>query len=50
MEGYLITFDIYHNGRGSEIIPIEEEEDYLLLDEIMPGGLEDNLITDKLSI
>ena len=50
MEDYLFTFDIYHNGRGSEIRSIEEKEDYLLSDEIRPGGLEDNLITDKLLI
>ena len=47
---YLLTFDIYHNGRRSEIRSVEEKEDYLLSDEIRPGGLEDNLITDKLLI
>ena len=50
IEDYLFSFDIYHNGRGSEIRSIEEKEDYLLSDEIRPGGLEDNLLTDKLPI
>ena len=49
IEDYLFTFDIYHNGRGSEI-SIEEKEDYLLSDKIRPGRLEDDLITDKLPI
>ena len=47
MENYLFIIDIYHNGRRSEIKSIKEKEDYLLSDEIRPGGLEDNLITDK---
>ena len=50
IENYLFTFNIYHTGRGSEIRSIEEKEAYLLSDEIRPGGLEDNLITDKLPI
>ena len=50
IEDYLFTFDIYHNGRGSEIRSIEEKEDYLLSDQIRSGGLEDNLITDNLVI
>ena len=50
MEDYLFTFDIYNIGRGSEIRSIEEKEDYLLSDEIRPGGLEDNLVSDNLPI
>ena len=46
MGDYLFIY-IYHNGSGSEIRSIEEKEDYLLLDEIRPLGLEDNLITEK---
>ena len=45
-----LVIDIYHNGRGSEIRSLEDKEDYLLSDEIRPGGLEDDLITDKLPI
>ena len=50
MDNYLYAIDIYHNGRRSEIRSIEKKEDYLLSDEIRPGGLEDNLIIDKLLI
>ena len=50
MEDYRITFYIFHNGRGSEIRSIEEKEDYLLSDEIRPGGLEDGVISDDLPI
>ena len=50
MENYLFIIDIYHNGRRSEIRSIEKKEEYLVSDEIRPGGLEDNLITDNLPI
>ena len=46
--GLTINFGNYHDGSGSDIRSTEEDEDNLLLNEIRPGGLEDNLITDKL--